>query len=310
MKNKKFEEQFLRALTEKVMRDEAAETAQREALSAESFQETADSNASALHVLDRRMQRRFRCSRVLAALGKAGKAVAMFAAVLLISGIPDYTGKESFSPAEPAEEILSGESSDNRNNLIGTSIEEDNQQNGVFPPEVLVFQEKGELQDFLALGNLANQELESVYSTWNGLYFMDRDRYQILSSFIQGMLVPKQAMICINSFTVHLDEELSADWGVSFMGGNAIIKFISTKEEPMKALAKTAEKNKITLHPMENSNMKCLYFCEQNVNEMLTMYYGVVDSYFICVSFAKTEKTICDQIVTSLHFVSFASEVE
>lgn len=191
-----------------------------------------------------------------------------------------------------------------------TSIEEDNQQNGVFPPEVLVFQEKGELQDFLALGNLANQELESVYSTWNGLYFMDRDRYQILSSFIQGMLVPKQAMICINSFTVHPDEELSADWGVSFMGGNAIIKFISTKEEPMKALAKTAEKNKITLHPMENSNMKCLYFCEQNVNEMLTMYYGVVDSYFICVSFAKTEKTICDQIVTSLHFVSFASEVE
>ena len=87
MKNKKFEEQFLRAMTEKVMRDEAAETAQREALSAESFQETADSNASALHVLDRRMQRRFRCSRVLAALGKAGKVVAMFAAVLLISGI-------------------------------------------------------------------------------------------------------------------------------------------------------------------------------------------------------------------------------
>ena len=87
MKNKKFEEQFLRALTEKVMRDEAAETAQTEASTAEAFHEKAESSASALHVLDRRMQRRFRRSRVLAAAGKVGKAATMIAIALLISGM-------------------------------------------------------------------------------------------------------------------------------------------------------------------------------------------------------------------------------
>ena len=87
MKNKKFEEQFLRALTEKVMRDEAAETAQTEASTAEAFHEKAESSASALYDLDRRMQRRFRRSRVLAAAGKVGKAAAMIAIALLISGM-------------------------------------------------------------------------------------------------------------------------------------------------------------------------------------------------------------------------------
>ncbi len=87
MKNKKFEEQFLRAVTEKVMRDEAAETAQSEASTAEAFHETAESSASALYDLDRRMQRRFRRSRVLAAAGKVGKAAAMIAIALLISGM-------------------------------------------------------------------------------------------------------------------------------------------------------------------------------------------------------------------------------
>ena len=87
MKNKKFEEQFLRALTEKVMRDEAAETTQTEASTAEAFHEKAESSASALYDLDRRMQRRFRRSRVLAAAGKVGKAAAMIAIALLISGM-------------------------------------------------------------------------------------------------------------------------------------------------------------------------------------------------------------------------------
>lgn len=87
MKNKKFEEQFLRALTEKVMRDEAAETAQTEASTAEAFHEKAESSASALYDLDRRMQRRFHCSRVFAAAGKVGKAAAMIAIALLISGM-------------------------------------------------------------------------------------------------------------------------------------------------------------------------------------------------------------------------------
>ena len=87
MKNKQFEEQFLRALTEKVMKDEALETLQPEELPAEVFPDTAERKEEALSVLDRRMQRHFRRGRLLAAAGKVGKAAAMFAAVLLISGI-------------------------------------------------------------------------------------------------------------------------------------------------------------------------------------------------------------------------------
>ncbi len=100
MKNKKYEEQFLRALTEKVMRDEAAETAQTEASTAEAFHEKAESSASAIYDLDRRMQRRFRRSRVLAAAGKVGKAAAMIAIALLISGMLllsfSYTARAAF----------------------------------------------------------------------------------------------------------------------------------------------------------------------------------------------------------------------
>ena len=88
MKNKQFEEQFLRALTEKVLKDEALETVQPEELSAGVFSDTAEHKEEAsLSVLNRRMQRHFRRSRLLAAAGKVGKAAAMFAAVLLISGV-------------------------------------------------------------------------------------------------------------------------------------------------------------------------------------------------------------------------------
>ena len=88
MKNKQFEEQFLRALTEKVLKDEALETVQPEELSAGVFSDTAErKEETAMSVLDRRMQRHFRRSRLRAAVGKVGKAAAMFAAVLLIGGV-------------------------------------------------------------------------------------------------------------------------------------------------------------------------------------------------------------------------------
>ena len=78
MKNKEFEKEFLRALTQKVLQEDSV---QPESLSAEE-----NSIQISAKALDRRMQRHLKESRFLIAARKIGRAAAMLALVLLVSG--------------------------------------------------------------------------------------------------------------------------------------------------------------------------------------------------------------------------------
>ena len=194
---------------------------------------------------------------------------------------------------------------------INYTVETGETEQNYYPTEMLIFRQNEDLEDFFSLESLADEQIENNDSKWNALYYLDGNRYHLLESFMQELKVPEHVFLRIQSLVIRPDTNISAEWGanVLFSDGLAYIALLLSKTNPIDDLQAAAERNQIQLHSMENGNMECLYFCEQQMNGSLIMYYGVVDDFFICVSFARTDKDICDQIMNNIEFISFKTEV-